>query len=320
MDTTSVPPARSTWIPHRGIRRPEPEQEDGDGDADGPQQGGLHRVAIAFRGQGRGGQGHAGPGDEEGGQRPGSGLVLAGGVRGATQGPPEPSVRRFRIGGVGSPVPAAGGRCLSGDLVGDEDGQAVGRQGRGEQEALAPAAAELDEHAGLVLGLDAFRHHRQAQVMGQVDDPGRDPAVVGVGVVPEALHEGPVDLDDVHGKLAEVGQGRVAGAEVVDGDEDAHRPQALQLAQRARPLGEDGALGELQHQATRGDAVAAQGPLDHAGQVTLLELVDRHVHREAERPAAGRGSPRSSGRAGDRPRPPPRPRARGSRPRTRPGG
>ena len=303
--------------PPAGDPRAEPEQEDGNGDANGSHQRRGHRVEGPFRGERRGGQGHAGPGDEEDGQGHGAGLVLAGRVLGA-QRSTEPALERLL---EVRPGPRPGrGRVPVGALVGDEGHQLVGRQGCGEQEALAPVAAEIEEHAGLALGLDALGHHGQAEVMGQVDDPRGDATVVGMGVAPEPLHEGPVDLHDVHGQPSEVGQRGVAGAEVVDGDEHPHGPQAVQLPQGVGVLGQDGRLGQLQHEAVRRGCDGDAGPA--------------RPRRPGHRPRPGgstrsprggtvgrrRGPPCATGRTAGRPRRSPTPPRGGSPPRTRSGG
>ena len=63
--------------------------------------------------------------------------------------------------------------------------------------------------------LDAFRHHPQAELAGHGDGGARDGGVFG-GVADPA-HERLVDLQDVDRELLQVGDRRVAGAEVVDG-------------------------------------------------------------------------------------------------------
>jgi len=50
--------------------------------------------------------------------------------------------------------------------------------------------------------------------------------------VEQAVHERLGQLEDVDGEVAEVGQRRVAGAEVVDGQVDAEGPQAAETLQR----------------------------------------------------------------------------------------
>ena len=80
--------------------------------------------------------------------------------------------------------------------------------------------------------------------MGQFDH-FRDHGMAGL-VVDEIGGEGPVDLEDVDRELLEVAQRRVAGAEIVEGEE---HPELLEVGQHDQgPLGilDEGALGDLQ--------------------------------------------------------------------------
>src|ERR1035437_7271928 len=89
----------------------------------------------------------------------------------------------------------------------------------GNQVSLAEAAAHLAQQVQLFRPLDTLRHDLDAQVMPDPDDRARDH---GQGrVLAKAGHEGRVDLDDVHGKLPEVGERRMARAEIIDGEPDA---------------------------------------------------------------------------------------------------
>ena len=80
------------------------------------------------------------------------------------------------------------------------------------------------------LALHALGDHGQPEVPGQVDDRPHDRQVARVGR--HALHEGAVDLDLVHRQPAQVGQRRVAGAEVVDRQPYAEVAQPVQRRQR----------------------------------------------------------------------------------------
>src|SRR6185503_9226026 len=62
------------------------------------------------------------------------------------------------------------------------------------------------------------------------DDGGRDRGVVRH--THEVAHESAVDLEGVYRKVLEVAQGRVAGAEIVDGEVDPHRAQPMQRRYR----------------------------------------------------------------------------------------
>jgi hypothetical protein len=101
----------------------------------------------------------------------------------------------------------------------------------------------------LLPGLHALGNHLEAQLVGHGDDGlGEGPvAPVGGQVLDEAL----VDLDDVDVELLQVGQGRIAGAEIVDGDLDAGGAEVAQALGHLGPLVEQQAFGDLDDQAHR---------------------------------------------------------------------
>jgi hypothetical protein len=83
--------------------------------------------------------------------------------------------------------------------------------------------------------------------------------------------------------VLEVGQGRVAGAEVVDGQVDPEGPQAGEALQHGLLVGGDHALGDLQHQVARVEPGGVQGAGHVLEQVGLLELADRPVDAQERR-------------------------------------
>src|SRR5918994_6421400 len=100
-------------------------------------------------------------------------------------------------------------------LLGDQqglDGELVERAG--EVEALAVGAAQAGQLQGLGLVLDALGDHPQAEEVGDAQD-GVGQGLL-LGPAEQAVHERLGQLEDVNGQVAQVGQGRVAGAEVVE--------------------------------------------------------------------------------------------------------
>ncbi len=89
---------------------------------------------------------------------------------------------------------------------------------------------------------DPVGHHGQPQSVGEVDNGGNDQGIVGV--VAERGHEVLVDLDHVDRELLQVGQRRIAGAEVVQGHS---YPQLAQAGERG-----EGGVG-IAHQRCLGD-------------------------------------------------------------------
>src|ERR1051326_2739023 len=115
-----------------------------------------------------------------------------------------------------------------------------------EEEALhhvAPVAAK--EH-GLFFHLDAFRDDFEAEGVGHGDDGGDDGGAVRVGV--DVADEGLVDLERVDREALEVGERRVAGAEVVERDADAELLQLREDPQRDLGRLHRRRLGDLQLQ------------------------------------------------------------------------
>ena len=134
---------------------------------------------------------------------------------------------------------------------------------------------------------------RCASRMSSADD--LDPSTVGSAPTPRgrAGHERPGQLQRVHGQVAQVGEVRVAGAEVVDGDPDAHarparaaRPAARRSCPSARSRSAPAAA------APRGQPGLGEDRGDVVDQARLAHLAGRQVDAD-EQPAAG--SPRRHG-------------------------
>jgi hypothetical protein len=105
----------------------------------------------------------------------------------------------------------------------------------------------------------------------------------GVLVVPQqALHERFVDLEFVDGQPAEVGQRRVAGAEVVEGQADAQGPQFGH--DREGPLGvcHQRGLGELEAEQARRDTGRGERVEQHPDEVGFGEAAGRHVDADPD--------------------------------------
>jgi len=71
----------------------------------------------------------------------------------------------------------------------------------------------------LLVAFYAFGDYGEAEAVGYGDD-GVDDGVGAAGVA-DAIDEGAVDLEALDGELVELAEGRVASAEVVDGEGDA---------------------------------------------------------------------------------------------------
>src|SRR5579872_3838433 len=90
-----------------------------------------------------------------------------------------------------------------------------------------------------------------------------------------------VDLEDVHGEAAEVGERGVAGAEVVDGDLDADRLQGLEGADGDVQVVHQYALGDLHAERAGRETGAAERLLHDVGKLGACQLPAGQVDRDA---------------------------------------
>ncbi|MNH37837.1 hypothetical protein D3C79_987930 [compost metagenome] len=79
-----------------------------------------------------------------------------------------------------------------------------------------------------------------------------------MGIVRQAADEGLVDLENVQRQALEVTQGRVAGAEVIDGQLHAQLFELMQYRQRFFGLAHDEVFGDFQLQETGVETVVLQ--------------------------------------------------------------
>jgi hypothetical protein len=109
-----------------------------------------------------------------------------------------------------------------------------------EPAALAQLGAELAQLRRLLRRLDALAQHRRVQGVADLDQRAHDRGALGVAG--QLRHEGAVDLHQVDREAAQVGERRVAGAEVVhrqphpEPRERMHRLQRGVLILENRPL------------------------------------------------------------------------------------
>ena len=101
----------------------------------------------------------------------------------------------------------------------------------------------------------------------------------------ERVDEGPVDLQDVVVQVPQIGEGRVPRAEVVDGDAHAEGTDSGEQREGRGPVLEEGALGQLEHQARRVGPVSFEGGGHEIGE-RLVDLDAADVDGEVE---VGRG-------------------------------
>ncbi len=119
--------------------------------------------------------------------------------------------------------------------------------------------------------------------MGEVDGAADDLGVLGVDGQPG--HEGPVDLQLADGEPAQVDEGGVAGAEVVQGHLDAVPGQRVEGVGRALGVLQEDVLGDLELERSRGNPVPGQPgghrPREAGGVHVARGDVDRDRHEQA---------------------------------------
>src|SRR3954453_71862 len=135
-----------------------------------------------------------------------------------------------------------GGRVAAVQQVAHRGGVERGR----EEVAPADVAAQAGHGIELALELDALGDDLHVERAAQLDHRA-DQSRVG-RVLAEVLHERAVHLHGVDRELAQVGERRVAGAEVVDRDPHAELPQCLEVANDRSAILHQHGLGDLEHQ------------------------------------------------------------------------
>ena len=155
--------------------------------------------------------------------------------------------------------------------------QLVGRQGPAHQVALGPVAAHRAQRRELLGRLDSLGDDEQLERVREVDH-GRDHGVVAA--VAEPAHERPVDLEERQVEALQVGQRRVAGAEVVEADLDAELGDAAQRLDDDRARREQGSFGDLHADRRTLDAVPRHRRAHAVDERGVLQRARRHVGRD----------------------------------------
>jgi hypothetical protein len=121
---------------------------------------------------------------------------------------------------------------------------------------LPEIAAERLHALELGFALDAFGGDRDAERAGHGGDRAHDRLVGGLGV--DLAQERAVDLQLLDRQQAQVGEARVAGAEIVDREAHPEPADALQRLDVGGEAGHQHALGDLELDARAVDAVRFQ--------------------------------------------------------------
>ena len=128
--------------------------------------------------------------------------------------------------------------------------------------------------------LGAFGNHLHVQAVGKADDGLDDRGIVFIGG--DAAHKGAVDLEHGDGQTLNVDKGRIAGAEVVQGNVDAQLAQTLQALIDGLPFNHHGGFGQLELQTSLGDLVLVHDVGHRLHELLVLELLEGHIDGELD--------------------------------------
>src|SRR5580658_7077657 len=178
---------------------------------------------------------------------------------------------------LGSTLPRSSG--LPGGVL-DRIEEVIRPKRPGKQVTLGLVATEFAQPGKLEFRLDTFGDGPQAEIRRQVDDSGDDLVIFAIGF--DVRHEGLVDLDERQWQLAEVGERRVAGTEIVETYVHTQIPDAAELVHYVRLEIHDGGFGELEVELPSVQARLVEAPPYEIRQVAGLELSSRKVDRDAQ--------------------------------------
>ena len=139
--------------------------------------------------------------------------------------------------------------------------------------------------------LDALGDHFQPQPAGEPRHRGDDRRTAALGRAARAAvdvgDEGLVDLQGVHGQVAQVRQAGEAGAEVVDRDPKAHAAQLEQREAHALDVAHHAGLGDLEGEPGGRAARGREDRLELGDDGGVAQLARREVHAHREGAHAG---------------------------------
>src|SRR4051812_39253656 len=157
----------------------------------------------------------------------------------------------------------------------------VRRQRPAQEEALHLLASEAAQGGQLLRTLDALGDDGETQRVPELDD--RPEEHVALRVATGTIDEHLVDLQHVDGEGPQVVERRVAGTEVVDGEEHAEVLQAVEALEQLRSGWREHALGDLEDERRRRETRRRQGVSDIADDVAVQQLPARQVDVDGHR-------------------------------------
>src|ERR1700719_61547 len=128
-------------------------------------------------------------------------------------------------------------------------GKLSGGYGPAEEVALSFRAMLTLKICPLLLRFDPFGDHDVLEALSHVNDGAHNQRVLGIGS--DLLDKGPVDFQDVNGKLPKIAEARIAGAEVIHRKVYAHRFELLKYCGRGFGVLHKDAFGEFEFETSR---------------------------------------------------------------------
>jgi hypothetical protein len=136
----------------------------------------------------------------------------------------------------------------------------------------------LAQEFQLLAGFDAFGNDLEIEALAHVDDGAHDGGIVRVHG--DVAHERLVDFQSADGKLLQRRQRRIAGAEVVDGQMQAHGVELVQKSDGALRIRHQGGFRDFQLEAGGRNIVLAEHVAAAGDEARLFELAQREIDRD----------------------------------------
>ena len=156
--------------------------------------------------------------------------------------------------------------------------------GPAEQVTLHLVAAGKPQQHPLLVVFHPLGQHLHAERVAERHDRLDDGA--GVAGSPNEATKDAIDLEPVEGKFLQIAQARIAGAEIVERDAHAERPQRFEPRLRSLRIVDQDAFGHFEHDPRGSDAGFGHDRADEIDQPAVADLYRRKIDRDRQiRPA-----------------------------------
>src|SRR5690606_5768549 len=138
--------------------------------------------------------------------------------------------------------------------------------------ALSERAAHAVELLSLLACLDAFGNDPHAELSGDLDQGADDG--LAAAIIAQALDKGLVNLDQIDRELQQVGERRVASAEIIECDEHMLLAEPLDTCRDAAvaAAAHEDRFADLKHEVFQGHVLAGEGGSDARVEVATVKV------------------------------------------------